>query len=58
MKFSKRNLGTLNLLKSRIAKVGDIHSLHGGSIPKETENCPSQNTCTYNCGGDTIDTQG
>lgn len=58
MKIQKRNLGKLNLLKSRIAKVGDINSLYGGSLPKETENCTTLDTCTYNCGGDTIDTQG
>ncbi|WP_158269168.1 hypothetical protein [Kordia periserrulae] len=58
MKMNKRNLGKLNLSKLKIAKVGDIHSLYGGSIPEETENCPSQDTCTYDCGGDTIDTQG
>lgn len=58
MKIAKRNLGKLNLLKLRIAKVGDINNVYGGSIPKETETCPTNNACTNNCGGDTIDTQG
>ncbi|EDP96614.1 hypothetical protein U8527_21825 [Kordia algicida OT-1] len=57
MKNSKRNLGTLSLSKLKIAKVGDINSLYGGSIPKESDNCATTDTCTYNCNGDTIDTQ-
>ncbi len=58
MKITKRNLGKLSLSKLKVAKVGDVHTIYGGSIPKETETCPTNNTCTYNCGGDTIDTQG
>jgi len=53
MKNSKRNFGKLNLAKLMIAKVGNIHSIYGGSIEKETEKCfPTQK-----CGADTIDTQ-
>ncbi|QHI37770.1 hypothetical protein IMCC3317_31520 [Kordia antarctica] len=57
MKTTKRNFGKLNLSKLNIAKVGDINNLYGGSIPKETDNCNTNEICTYNCGGDTIDTQ-
>lgn len=57
MKTTKRNLGKLSLSKLKVAKVGDINSIYGGSIPKQTDNCTSTDTCTYNCGGDTIDTQ-
>ena len=53
MKTTKRNFGKLNLSKLIIAKVGNAHSIHGGSIPKDTETCPQ----TYTCGVDTIDTQ-
>ncbi|MBC8755169.1 hypothetical protein H2O64_10830 [Kordia sp. YSTF-M3] len=53
MKTFKRNLGKLSLAKLVIAKVGNVHSIYGGSIPKETDSCP----ITFRCGGDTIDTQ-
>jgi hypothetical protein len=53
MKNSKRNLGKLSLTKLVIAKVGNVHSIHGGSLKKETEYCLP----TVNCGVDTIDTQ-
>jgi hypothetical protein len=58
MKITKRNLGKLQLSKLNVAKVGDINSIYGGSLPKETENCNTQNACTYYCfGDDTVDTQ-
>ncbi|WP_420570930.1 hypothetical protein [Kordia sp.] len=57
MKTTKRNFGKLSLSKLNIAKVGDINSIYGGSLPKESEDCNTHDTCTYNCGGDTIDTQ-
>jgi len=53
MKTTKRNFGKLSLAKLMIAKVGNVNSIYGGSIPKETETCPE----TYTCGADTIDTQ-
>ena len=56
MKTIKRNLGKLGLLKLNIAKVGDISSIYGGSLPKDADK-RTRDTCTYDCGGDTIDTQ-
>jgi hypothetical protein len=53
MKISKKNLGKLSLAKLLIAKVGNVHSIYGGSLPKKSDHCPE----TYNCGMDTIDTQ-
>ena len=57
MKTTKKNLVKLTLTKLNIAKVGDINSIYGGSIPKETDHCYTTEVCTYNCNGDTIDTQ-
>jgi hypothetical protein len=58
MKNIKRNFRKLHLLKLNVAKVGDIHSMYGGSIPKDSENCNTHNACTYGCAGDdTVDTQ-
>ncbi|MCH2192766.1 hypothetical protein [Kordia sp.] len=57
MKTTKRNLGKLSLSKLIVAKVGDVNSIYGGSLPKETENCTTLDTCNCNSGGDTIDTQ-
>lgn len=53
MKTTKTNFGKLSFAKLMIARVGNAHSILGGSIPKETDSCP----ITYNCGGDTVDTQ-
>jgi hypothetical protein len=53
MKILNRNFGKLSLAKLMIAKVGDVNNIYGGSLPNETDYCPP----TYNCGGDTIDTQ-
>lgn len=55
MKTIKRNLGKLSLSKLNIAKVGDTNSIYGGSLPKKGG--ATRGICTYNCGGDTIDTQ-
>lgn len=53
MKNSKRNFGKLSLSKLIISKVGNVHSIYGGSVEKETDTCfPTQG-----CGADTIDTQ-
>ncbi|WP_298509305.1 hypothetical protein [uncultured Kordia sp.] len=57
MKTTKRNLGKLTLSKLMIAQVGDPRKICGGSLPRPTENCTSQNICTLLCAGDTIDTQ-
>ena len=57
MKTTKRNLGKLSLAKLMVAKVGNVNSIYGGSIPKETDNCHTATACTYGCGGDTVDTQ-
>ncbi|AXG68636.1 hypothetical protein KORDIASMS9_00852 [Kordia sp. SMS9] len=57
MKTTNRTLRKLALSKLMIAKVGDPKKICGGSLPKATENCTSQNICTLLCGEDTIDTQ-
>lgn len=60
MKTIKNFSEKLNLKKSIIAKVSELNSISGGSITKETQDCPegnATNTFTLQCGNDTVDTQ-